>query len=159
MHVRVGGERSLFVSVAPLLVGVFVSFAASSIAILAQCSAHGCTDRTTLEQIPLIDKEFYSLAAQVLPALLIALAVEARAPVLPRQGVGSVPTYSESASGERALLGVSVLTFAVGAGAALAALASNRENLPLTFQLSVQAIGLGFAAIFVVAIRRNDATV
>jgi hypothetical protein len=45
-----------------------------------------------------------------------------------------------------------VLTFAVGAGASLLALATKRQDLPVTFQLSVQAIGLGFAAIFVVAV-------
>ena len=147
MWERVDHSPDLFRQAAPLLVAIFFSFAAGGVGFAVQCANGACPHRTSAEQIPDVGLNFFEIAAQVIAALLIALAVEARS--VARAGV-------KRGQGEQALLAVSVLTFAVGAGAALTALATQRDDLPLAFELSVQAIALGFAAIFTLTLAERD---
>jgi hypothetical protein len=148
MWVRLGGSRELFSQTVPLLAAIFFSFAAGIVGIAIQCGTDSCTDRTSAEQIPEVGLPFFEIAAQVIAALLIALAVEARA--------SSAPDI-ERKPGEGALLAVSVLTFALGAGAALTALATQRDDLPIAFQVSVQALALGFSAILTLTLSTRAA--
>jgi hypothetical protein len=76
------------------------------------------------------------------PALLIAPAIEAR--IYTADGAGAAELAVRAA-----MFRVTVVAFAVGSAAALAVLATGDEQLPSFFQLTAQALALGFASIFI----------
>jgi hypothetical protein len=138
MWYRVRPTPMLFRYALPLVAAIAVAYAAGILGSELTCADSGsphCEDRS---EWPKVDSEFFQQAAQVIPALLVALALETR--VLSSAGVGST-------QGRTGIFRVTVLAFSVVAGAALTVLATGDEQLPATFQLTVEALALGFAAI------------
>jgi hypothetical protein len=138
MWYRVRPTPTLFRYALPLVVAIAVAFAAGILGSELTCTASGASHCEDRSEWPRVDSQFFQQAAQIIPALLVALALETR--VLSSAGVGSV-------QGRAGIFRVTILAFSVGAGAALAVLATGDEQLPATFQLTVEALALGFAAI------------
>ena len=128
-------SRGAFRLGVPLLLGMTAAYLAVS---LPQYLTSG-------EALPLdVDSgpnEFYVLAAQVIPALLVAVVIEGE--LVARRGRSQtlLPV-------ERVIRSVAIAVLAIGEIAALWAAAASTDSF-FAFAVTAQAIAVGFAAIFV----------
>jgi hypothetical protein len=119
----------LFTFVAPLLISIAVTYAATFFAALT-CAGHG-GQHVCSAYGPPIGRAFFAEAAHIVAILLVALAIEARLLV------------DRSGAEERALVGVTMLGLAVGIATSLTAAAADAQTLPLVFPLTVQSLAIG----------------
>jgi hypothetical protein len=129
--------------VLPIVFAIGVAFAVALIAGEIACADyHGPAPCAGNDEAAPVENQFFQLASEVIPGLLIALAIEARIYTGDGAGAGELAVRA-------AMFRITVVAFAVGSAAALTVLATGDEQLPTFFQLTVQALALGFASIFI----------
>jgi hypothetical protein len=140
---RLGKNIELFRYVLPVIFALGVSFAASAIAAEIACmDYHGPAPCAGVDEAAQVGNTYFQLASEVIPSLLVALAIEAR--IYSAEGASDAERAIRAA-----MFRITVVAFAIGSAAALTVLATGDEQLPLMFELSVQALALGFASIFI----------
>jgi hypothetical protein len=140
---RLGKDMELFRYVVPIVFSIGVAFAVALIAGEVACGGyHGPAPCAGADEAARVQNQFFQLASEVIPGLLIALAIEAR--IYTAGGAGAAELAVRAA-----MFRITVVAFAVGSAAALTVLATGDEQLPNLFQLTVQALALGFASIFI----------
>jgi hypothetical protein len=124
---------------APIVVGAFVGYLAFTIPALA-----GTTELQKLLNSP-DGVTYYNAAASVIPVFLIALSLE---------GGWRIQVPGESAvahSLRHALRLVVIIVLAIAQAAAIAAMLSGGGS-PLAYQITVEAMAVGFTAIFIMLV-------
>jgi hypothetical protein len=138
---RLGKDPHLFRYVLPVVFAIAVAGGADQTASQIACAGyHGVC--TGVHEDAHIREAFFEMASQVIPGLLIALAVEAR-----------IFTFEGAETSElivrAAMFRITVIAFAIGCSAALIVVATGDAALPLVFMMTVEALTLGFASILI----------